>query len=159
MGWFSNTHKASAIPYINARIIKDAKLAIPDEFSFLFNLSLTQAKFPSKWKQALVTPLPKPGDKANVTNYRPISKIPLPGKVLERIIHTHISSYLEENNLLNDQQGGFRKGHSTISTVADFADDLFHNMDDNKSTLASFIDMSKAFDVVNHAILLSKCEE
>ena len=69
---FINTRKASAIPYINARIIKDAMLAIPDKFSFLFNLSLTQAKFPSKWKQALVTPLTKPGDKALVLTSHPI---------------------------------------------------------------------------------------
>ena len=68
-----NVKKASAIPFLSSRIIKDAMFALPDEFAFMFNLSLVENKFPAEWKDAIVTPLPKAGDKANVTNYRPIS--------------------------------------------------------------------------------------
>ena len=149
--------KSSAVPHLSSKVIKDAMLIIPDKFAFMFNLSLTEKEFPTDWKDAIVTPLPKPGDKSNVTNYRPISQIPLPGKVLERIVHTHISNYLETNNLLNPKQGGFRKNHSTITTVANFTNDLFHNINNNEHSIATFIDMSKAFDVVNHNILLLKC--
>ena len=91
-----------------------------------------------------------------MNDLRPVSLLPLPGKLLERLIHTHISTYLETNGLLDERQGGFRKGHSTISTIAEFTDDLFEDINNNKLTLATFIYLRKAFDTVNHFILLQK---
>ena len=68
---YINIKKSSAIPYVSSKVIKDAFLAIPDKFAYLFNLSLVSSTFPTAWKKAIVTPLPKPGDRANVSNYRP----------------------------------------------------------------------------------------
>ena len=73
-------------------------------------------------------------------------------------MQTKLSEYLEQNKLLNEFQGGFRKGHSTIGTVADLTDDILLNINDNKCTLVTFIDFRKAFDTVNHPILLRKLE-
>ena len=91
-----------------------------------------------------------------MNNLRPISLLPLPGKIAERIMHTHLSNFLENNNLLNKNQGGFRKGKSTISTVAKFTDDILLSMNKHEFSVASFIDLRKAFDTINHEILLSK---
>ena len=80
--------------------------------------------FPDLWKLANVIPLQKPGDPTDVNNLRPISLLPLPGKILEKLLHAKISAHLENNNLLISEQGGFRKGKSTIHTIANFTDDI-----------------------------------
>ena len=101
--------KSSAIDNISSRVLKDCFIAIPDKLQHLFNLSLVIGIFPAKWKEALVKPLPKGGDLSEVSNWRPVANIPLPGKLLEGIVHKNCSKYLEDNKLLNAQQGGFRK--------------------------------------------------
>ena len=83
--------------------------------------------------------------------------MPLPGKLLEKIVHSRISNFLEEHKFLSPIQGGFRKGFSTISrTIADLTDDLFEGVNKGDTTLAAFIDLKKAFDTVNVDILLKK---
>ena len=86
----------------------------------------------------------------------PVSLLPLPGKLAERIVHTHISSFVEQRGLLNQNQGGFRKNRSTISTTAKFIDDILLGMNEKQYTEATFIDLKKAFDTINHQILIKK---
>ena len=76
------------------------------------------------WKKANIIPLQEGGDRSDVTNLRPISLLPVPGKLLERIVHTKTNHYLEANGILNEKQGGFHKRHSTTNTIADFTDDI-----------------------------------
>ena len=111
-----------------------------------------------RWTLAKIIPLFKKGDITEVGNYRPVSLLPLPGKLLKKIVHTRMYNYLKLNNLLNKDQGGFRPGHSTTGTVAQFTDDIMLELNKNNCTLATFIDFRKAFDTVNHSILLSKAE-
>ena len=83
------------------------------EITFLMNLSISTSTFPSAWKEALVIPIPKSGNLTQVKNYRPISLLPLPGKVLEKLVHGQLSNYLESEHLLSENQ------HSTIHSVAE----------------------------------------
>ena len=148
--------KSSAMPLLSTKILKPALILLCDKLAFVYNLCFQNSCFPISWKKAIVTPLPKDGDLSLCTNYRPISQLPLPGKILEQIIHNRIDTFCNNNNILNENQGGFRKNHSTISTVASFTDELYDAMNNKKFSLAVFIDLSKAFDTVNHNILLQK---
>ena len=151
-----NTVKASSVPFISGSVLKDAFMVIPMQLCYMYNLSFTRGIFPDDWKIANVIPLKKGGDPTDVNNLRPVSLLPLPGKIAERLIHTHISAFVEEKGLLSNKQGGFRKGRSTISTVAELTDNILLGLNNKEYTLASFIDLKKAFDTINHNILLQK---
>ena len=88
--------------------------------------------------------------------FRPVSLLPLPSKIIEKIAHSLISNYFETNNYLDEKQGGFRKKRSTINTIAKLTDNIFKGIHDKLLTLACFIDIAKASDTVNHDILIKK---
>ena len=146
--------KSSAYSEIGTRLFKDAFLVIPRELTFLFNKCLTDATFPLEWGLAEVTPIPKTGNLTNVKNWRPISQIKLPGKLLERLVHTQLSSYFED--ILDKNQHGFRKQKSTGTAIFDMLQDVFQNWNKRQFTSCIFIDYSKAFDTIDHSILLKK---
>ena len=150
------TLKSSGIDNLSSRICKDAFLALPEQL--IFNCSLATGIFPDQWKAAKVVPLFKGGDRENVENYRPVSLLPLPGKILEKIVHSRLTDYFGHTNFISENQGGFRKGFSTTSIIADLTDDLFVGTNNGLTTLAAFIDLKKAFDTVDTDILLRKLE-
>ena len=150
--------KSSGIDGISSRICKDAFLALADQLTYLFNCSLSSGIFPDEWKTAKVVPLFKGGNKENVENYRPISLLPLPGKILEKIVHSRLTDYFDQTNFISENQGGFRKGFSTTSIIADLTDDLFNGINEGLTTMAAFIDLKKAFDTVDTNILIRKLE-
>ena len=150
--------KSSAIDSLSSMILKHAFLALIPKLTFLLNLSLKSGKFPQIWKQAVVIPLAKEGDTSNVGNYRPISLLPLPGKILEKIVHDRLMSYLEANNILDKNQGGFRKNHSTTDTIVKFTQEIFSAMNNKEVSLVTFIDLKKNFHTVDHQILIRKLE-
>ena len=151
-----NVMKASGLEKLSSRICKDAFLVLSDQLTHMFNCSLETAIFPDAWKLATVIPLFKGGNREDVNNYRPVSLLPLPGKLLEKIVHENVTSFLETNDFLCHSQGGFRKGFSTVSTIADITDDIFLATNTGNVTLATFIDLRKAFDTVDICILLRK---
>ena len=92
-------------------------------------------------------------------SYCPISLLPLPGKILEKVVHNRLMAYLERNNILEKNQGGgFRKQHSTIDIIANFTQEAFSAMNNREISLVNFIDLKKVFDTVNHQILINKLE-
>ena len=119
-------------------------------------MSFESGHFPSNWKSAKVTALFKSGEADNCNNYRPISVLSTISKIVERAAHTQFYQYLDENKLLYKRQYGFRRQRSTSSALLQFADDVLNNMEHGTVTGVVFLDLKKAFDTVNHRILLLK---
>ena len=148
--------KATGVDGIPSRLLKDGADVLTYPLTVLFNLSVQQCKIPGEWKKAKVTPLYKNGAKSDPKNFRPISVLPIVSKVHERLIHNQLASYFDENNLLCRSQSGFRKKHSTETAVTYFADQILMGMDKGLVTGAVFIDLAKAFDTIDHDVLIHK---
>ena len=130
-------YKSSGIDGLSARVCKDAFLVLLHQLTYLLNCSLLTSIFPEVWKLATVVPFFKGGNKEDVNHYRPVSLLPLPGKLLEKIVHKRITAFLESSNLLCEHQGGFRKGYSTVSTIANLTDDIFEAVNKGGNHLSS----------------------
>ena len=120
----------------------------------LFSRIILTCKWPRLWKCAFVTPIHKKESRNNIENYRPISLLPRLSLVLEKLIFDFL--YLRLRYKLNSRQHGFRRGHSTITQLIIYLDELYSNFDDNVEQVLIYLDFAKAFDTVNHAILLEK---
>ena len=151
-----NISKSSGITDLSSRLLKNSFQALSDKLTFLFNFSIRVAIFPDQWKEALVIPILKPGDPKKAENYRPISLLPLPWKILEKLLHTQLSSYLEEHNLLSHNQFGFRKQRSTTHALSQLLNQIYTNINRPVVTAAVYIDFSKAFNCVQCSTLLYK---
>ena len=148
--------KATGIDGLNSRLLRAGAHQIARPLTFIMNLTITTGIIPPEWKTAIVTPIFKAGSKKECSNYRPISVLPVVSKILERAIHDQLYHHLSENNLLTSTQSGFRPKHSTLTAAIDVTDYILSNMDNGDLTGAVFLDLKKAFDTVDHTILLSK---
>ena len=121
-------------------------------------MSLSTGVFPMDWKCSKLLPIYKSGAQDNIEHYRPISVIPAISKVIEKIAHRQLSSYLEESNVLSDCQFGFRHKRSTELAATLFVDNVKRKVNEGKLVGAIFIDLSKAFDTLSHAKLITKLQ-
>ena len=129
-------------------------MAIP--VTQICNLSIKLSHFPHDCKLAKLKPLYKKGSKTDPKNYRPISLLPIVSKIIEKIIHDQTMEYLTDNKILYRYQSGFRKNHSTDTCLSYLTDKILTGFDSGLLTGMILIDLQKAFDTINHDILLKK---
>ena len=140
------------------RILKEFHNLFSIPISQIFNMSLEIGIFPQKLKIALVIPIFKRDGNQDCNNYRPISLLPNISKLFDKIMHTRLSKFLEDNKCLFSKQFGFRNKHSTTHALIDLTETIRKSLDDNEFACEVFLDLKKAFDTVNHKILLKKLE-
>ena len=141
---------------ISMRLIKAIKTEIISGLTCIFNQSLNTGIFSEKLKIAKVIPIHKKGSLNDISNYRLISLLPSISKILEKIIFKQLSTHLNEHKLLYDSQYGFRAGHSTELALIELIDRITQDLDKGKIPISFFLDLSKAFDTLDHVILLQK---
>ena len=137
-------------------LLESTKLNLVKPITLIVSQMLTTGIFPDKLKIAKVIPLFKKGDKSIFSNYRPISLLPSLSKLFEKVIFQQLYKYLEDSNLFYESQYGFRKGNSTELASLEIVNRLLSKMDKGKVPQAILIDLSKAFDTLDHDILLYK---
>ena len=143
----------NSIPTEFLYLLKDE---ISGPLSILFNLSFTTGTFPDSLKIAKTIPIFKKGSKLLVSNYRPISLLSNVNKILEKLMYSRIYDFLTKFGILYDLQFGFRSRHSTSHALINIIDQINKSLDNKKSVCGLFVDFQKAFDTVNHSILLDK---
>ena len=141
---------------IPLHIIKFCKLELAAILSHLINTSMSEGIFPERLKVAKVIPILKSADPKSITNYRPISILTTFSKIFEKIAAVRLKEFITKNNILHGNQFGFRSGLSTCMALLQLVDELTGSLDDNKISLGVFIDLAKAFDTIDHNILLEK---
>ena len=151
-----NIAKSTGHDNVGARFMKDGRNYIVTPLAYIINLSLKVGVFPDDMKIARVVPLYKKGNINLESNYRPISILPVVSKIIERVVHDQFHQYLVEKGLIYRFQSGFRPNHSTDTALTYLADQIRFNMDKNYYTGVVLLDLQKAFDTVNHDILLKK---
>ena len=133
--------------------------AIHKPLESIFRASLNDECFLSEWKKANVVPIHKKDDKQILKNYRPVSLLPICAKIFERIIYSRIFEYLIENNLITENQPGFKPGDSCINQLLSITRDIYKSLDDGFEIKGVFLDISKAFDKVWHEGLIYKLKQ
>ena len=126
-------------------------------FSF-FNESVKSGIFPDDLKKARVTPIFKKGDRSNIENFRPISNLPFLAKVLEKLMLTRLNSFITQKCILSPRQFGFKSGSCTSDAILEFLDQIYKSLDKRALFLSIFLDLRRAFDTVDHRVLLGKLD-
>ena len=151
-----DNNKATGLDGINVRALKFGSPILSFYLAHLFNLSLSTSSVPKCWKRKRVTPVFKKGDSDDVNNYRPISILPITMKIFEKVVHSQVSDFLDSSNILSRSQSGFRNRYSTDTAVICVSDFILEELGKGKYVGAVLVDLKKAFDTVDHKILLKK---
>jgi hypothetical protein len=148
--------KSTGVDYLDTWTIKLVAEDILPAITHIINLSIRQSKFPTYWKQAKVVPLLKKGDPLIPKNYRPVALLPILSKILEKAVFLQIVGYLDANKLLNPNHHGCRSGHSTATALIQMYDQWVEEVEAGQMVGVMMIDLSAAFDMVDHSLLLDK---
>ena len=112
--------------------------------------------YPSEWKKANIVPIHKKGDKQTLENYRPVSLLPICGKILERLMFNEMFNFFIENKLISSNQSGFKPGDSCINQLLSITHEIYESFDVGLEVRSVFLDISKTFDKVLHDSIIYK---
>ena len=147
-----NANKAPGHDNISMKIIHRSFQNIAQPLVTIINTSLSTGVFPESLKIAKVIPVFKADDPALFSNYRPISILPAFSKLFEKVMYNRVINFLNLHNILYSKQFGFRNNHSTAFALIDLINNISSAIDRNETTFGIFLDLSKAFDTINHAL-------
>ena len=149
-------NKGAHISCYSVRVLKFISPLISPILKELINRSFIEMIFPKFCKIARVVPVFKSGLLTSVSNYRGISILPIFSKIFEKVVHKQLSAFFVSSDLLNPNQFGFRQNRSTTDAITDMTQYIYDNLDCGNIVISFFLDFCKAFDTVNHRILLDK---
>jgi hypothetical protein len=152
------TTNSSGYDEVSNRLLKLSAPIIASPLTYVCNAALKCGVFPDRLKYAFVKPVHKKGSKQDLSNYRPISLLPIFSKVLEKIIYVRLYTHLLHNKILSSHQFGFRDDHATDQAIFSLVDTILEAMNQKLVVAGIFCDLHKAFDSVNHEILLKKLQ-
>ncbi len=147
---------SSGFDCISTKLLHSVIDLLGHQLVHIFNLSFKFGIFPDLFKIAKVVPIFKGGDQSTLLNYRPVSLLPAVSKILERLMYNRMMSFADKYSLLTRWQFGFRPYKSTQDAIARFVDNVTSNLDEHRDVCALFVDVAKAFDSLNHEVLLHK---
>jgi hypothetical protein len=154
-----NPNKSHGCDNISIQMLQLCAESVVIPLGIIFKNIIKTGIFPSQWKFANVTPIHKKGNKQMVSNYRPISLLPVCSKIFEKILFNNVYKYLVANNLISEHQSGFRPGDSTTNQLLYLVHTIHLALDEQKEVRSVFLDISKAFDKVWHVGLLFKLQQ
>ena len=143
---------------ISNQVLQDNNATLSPILSGIINKCVEQGYFPHELKTGCITPIHKSGAKSSIKNYRPVCSLSSLSKIIEKVIHNRMMDYIDKYDILSSKQFGFRKKMGTETALANYIDYIISGLRDGNYTVSIFMDLSKAFDVLNHDILKSKLE-
>ena len=152
-------NKAHGYDKISISMRKNCGKSICKPLQLIFSQYIDTGSFPLEWKKANVVPVHKKGDKQCLKNYRPVSLLPVCGKIFERLIFNEMFRFLIENNLISSNQSGFNPGDSCINQLLSITHEIYKPFDDGFEVRGVFLDISKAFDKVWHKGIIFKLQQ
>ena len=147
---------ATGIDGIPSKIIKHAKTVISPLITKIINISFETKTFPDILKSAIIKPIHKKEDKNDISNYRPISILPVISKIFERATLNQLLTFFENHCLLSALQHAYRKNHGTVTCLFELLNEIYELIDKKFKAALVSLDLSKAFDTINHDLLLTK---
>ena len=144
---------------ISIRMVRICDKAICKPLHLIFSSCIESGIFPTEWEKANVVPIHKRDDKQNVKNYRPVSLLPIFGKIFERLIYNEMYSFFIENELIPSNQSGFKQGDSCINQLLPIIQVIYQSLDQGYEVRGMFLDISKASGKVWHKGLIHKLKQ
>ena len=154
----SSLKNCNGVHSISTLVLKESMSVLSEPLSFVLNLCIKQGYFPSELKTGCITPIFKKGNKYSIDNYRPVCSLSQFSKIFEKIIYKHMMKFIQENKIITSSQYGFQSNKSTESALIDFIEFIHEGLTKKSHVGAVFMDLSKAFDVMNHNLLKRKLE-
>ena len=154
-----DSNKAHAHDNINIRMLQICGDSIYEPLETIFRQALLTGVFPSEWKKGNIAPLHKKSDKQNIKNCRPVSLLPICGKIFERLTFNKMFKFFTSNNLISPKQSGFKPGDSCINQLLSITHEIYKSFDDELEVRGVFLDISKASNKVWHKGLTFKLKQ